>query len=149
MPDLPAGPTDHAKAFGTQNLDHEAECLLGVSYQEIGRYAVVAPRLLLHLFAPEVERAMQPSCFLGVPRAPFPFRQRRVPRLERERYVDRDDAGADVFDGVERFCLPRRRHSALDDLGPVQFAEQAAASWLPEPFGDTVAAQWIARPQSG
>jgi transposase InsO family protein len=37
------------------------------------------------------------------------------------------DARADVFDYIERFYNPRRRHSVLDYLSPVQFEELAEA----------------------
>ncbi|NMG41470.1 IS3 family transposase, partial [Chelativorans sp. ZYF759] len=35
------------------------------------------------------------------------------------------DARADVFDYIERFYNPRRRHSTLGYLSPVEFEEQA------------------------
>ena len=37
----------------------------------------------------------------------------------------RDDAKADVFDYIERFYNPRRRHSTLGYLSPVEFEEKA------------------------
>ena len=37
----------------------------------------------------------------------------------------RDDAKADVFDYIERFYNPRRRHSTLGYLSPVDYEEQA------------------------
>jgi len=43
----------------------------------------------------------------------------------RKVYRTRDDAGADVFDYIERFYNPRRRHSTLGYLSPVEFEEQA------------------------
>ena len=36
------------------------------------------------------------------------------------------EAKADVFDYIERFYNPRRRHSTLGYLSPVAFEEQAA-----------------------
>jgi putative transposase len=39
----------------------------------------------------------------------------------REQYATRDEARADVFDYIERFYNPRRRHSTLDLLSPDQF----------------------------
>ena len=45
--------------------------------------------------------------------------------------VREDDAGkdlnaarADVFDDIERFCNPRRRHSTLGNLSSVAFEER-------------------------
>ncbi|MFC2254176.1 IS3 family transposase, partial [Labrys portucalensis] len=37
----------------------------------------------------------------------------------------RDDARADVFDYIERFYNPRRRHSTLGYMSPVEFEEKA------------------------
>jgi len=39
----------------------------------------------------------------------------------------RDEASADVFDYIERFYNPRRRHSVLGYLSPVRFEEKAVA----------------------
>lgn len=49
--------------------------------------------------------------------------------LETERtagklYRSRDAARADVFDCIERFCNPRRRHSTLDYMRPVEFEDR-------------------------
>ena len=48
-------------------------------------------------------------------------------RLDRRNYATRDQARADVFDYIERFYNPRRRHSTLDLVSPDQF-EKARAS---------------------
>jgi putative transposase len=56
------------------------------------------------------------------------FSSLRTERLERRQYVTRDQVRADVFDYIERFYNPRRRHSVLDYLSPVQFEEKAVAS---------------------
>lgn len=55
------------------------------------------------------------------------FSTMKTERVDRHPYATRDDARADVFDYIERFYNPRRRHSVLDYLSPVQFEEQAAA----------------------
>jgi len=57
--------------------------------------------------------------------------RRDVVRLKAERDIlkrtagktcrARDRAMADVLDYIERFCNPRRRHSTLGYLGPVDF----------------------------
>jgi putative transposase len=39
--------------------------------------------------------------------------------------ITRDEARADVFDYIERFYNPRRRHSKLGYLSPMAFEEQA------------------------
>lgn len=43
----------------------------------------------------------------------------------RKVYRTRDDDRADVFDYIKRFYNPRRRHSTLGYLSPVEFEEQA------------------------
>ncbi|MEI7713963.1 MAG: IS3 family transposase, partial [Rhodospirillales bacterium] len=40
----------------------------------------------------------------------------------------RDDARADVFDYVERFYNPTRRHSTIGYLSPMEFERIAAAA---------------------
>jgi putative transposase len=40
-------------------------------------------------------------------------------------YRTRDEARADVFDYIERFYNPRRRHSKLDYLSPMAFEDRA------------------------
>jgi putative transposase len=46
-------------------------------------------------------------------------------RTARKVYRTRDDARADVFDYIECFYNPRRRHSTLGYLSPVELEEQA------------------------
>ena len=41
--------------------------------------------------------------------------------MNRRVYATRDEAKADVFDYVERFYNPRRRHSTLGYLSPVEY----------------------------
>ena len=55
------------------------------------------------------------------------FSSLKTERMDRKQYATRDEARADVFDYIERFYNPRRRHSVLDYLSPVQFEEMAAA----------------------
>ena len=55
------------------------------------------------------------------------FSTLKTERVARRPYATRDDARADVFDYIERFYNPRRRHSVLDYLSPVQFEERTAA----------------------
>ena len=53
------------------------------------------------------------------------FSSLKTERTARKVYRRRDDARADVFDYIERFYNPRRRHSTLGYLSPVEFEEQA------------------------
>lgn len=45
----------------------------------------------------------------------------KVERVERKVYRTRDRARADVFDYIERFYNPRRRHSTLGYESPTAF----------------------------
>lgn len=53
------------------------------------------------------------------------FSSLKTERTARKVYRTRDDARADVFDYIERLYNPRRGHSTLDYLSPVEFEEQA------------------------
>jgi putative transposase len=52
------------------------------------------------------------------------FSTLKTERTARKTYRTRDQAKADVFDYVERFYNPRRRHSTLGYLSPVEFEKQ-------------------------
>lgn len=48
-------------------------------------------------------------------------------RTARKVYKTRDGARACVFNSIERFCNPRRRHSTLGYPCPVEFEESCAS----------------------
>lgn len=52
--------------------------------------------------------------------------------LLRKVYCSREQAGADVFDYIERFYNPRRRHSTLGYVSPIQFEKLRSASTEPQ-----------------
>ena len=52
------------------------------------------------------------------------FSSLKVERVARKVYRTRDQARADVFDYIERFYNPRRRHSTLGYMSPVDFEER-------------------------
>jgi hypothetical protein len=49
------------------------------------------------------------------------FSTLKTERLSKKHYRTRDDLRADVFDYIERFYNPRRRHSTIGYISPVQF----------------------------
>lgn len=49
------------------------------------------------------------------------FSSLKTERTHRQHYRTRDEARADVFDYIERFYNPRRRHSTLGYLSPVAY----------------------------
>jgi putative transposase len=63
------------------------------------------------------------------------FSSLKTERTARKVYRTRDDARADVFDYIERFYNPRRRHSTLGYLSPVDCvrgASYASLTWCPK-----------------
>ena len=52
------------------------------------------------------------------------FSSLKTERTARTTYRTRDQAKADVFDYIERFYNPRRRHSTLGYLSPMEFERQ-------------------------
>ena len=52
------------------------------------------------------------------------FSSLKTERIERKLYPTRNQAKADVFDYIERFYNPKRRHSTLGYLSPVEFEKQ-------------------------
>jgi putative transposase len=56
------------------------------------------------------------------------FSSLKTERTARKTYRTRDEARADVFDYVERFYNPRRRHSTIGFLSPVEFETLAGAA---------------------
>ena len=53
------------------------------------------------------------------------FSSLKTERTRRKNYLTRDQARADVFDYIERFYNPTRRHSTLGYLSPVEFERKA------------------------
>lgn len=53
------------------------------------------------------------------------FSSRKAERAACKVYRTRNDAGAEVFDDIEHFCNPRRRHSKLGYLSPMEFGAGA------------------------
>lgn len=56
------------------------------------------------------------------------FSSLKMERVNRRQYRSRDEARADVFDYIERFYNPRRRHSTLGYLSPVAFEEATSSA---------------------
>jgi len=56
------------------------------------------------------------------------FSSLKTERTARKVYRTRDQARADVFDYIERFYNPQRRHSTIGYLSPMEFERIAAAS---------------------
>lgn len=49
------------------------------------------------------------------------FSTLKLERANRRRYATRDEARADLFDYIERFYNPRRKHSTLGNISPAEF----------------------------
>lgn len=53
------------------------------------------------------------------------FSSLKTERVARKVYRTRNEARADVFDYIERFYNPRRRHSKLGYLSPMELEARA------------------------
>jgi putative transposase len=53
------------------------------------------------------------------------FSSLNTERTARKVYRSRDEAKADVFDYIERFYNPKRRHSTIRYLSPMEYERQA------------------------
>jgi len=53
------------------------------------------------------------------------FSRMKDERVSRRRYRSRDEARADIFDYIERFYNPRRRHSRLGGISPMEYEKRA------------------------
>ena len=51
------------------------------------------------------------------------FSSMKSERVNRHRYRTRDEARSDIFDYIERFYNPQRRHSTLDYVSPVNYEQ--------------------------
>ena len=53
------------------------------------------------------------------------FSSLKTERIDRKTYRTRDEARADVFDYIERFYNPKRRHSTIGYKSPMEFERLA------------------------
>jgi putative transposase len=53
------------------------------------------------------------------------FSSLKTERTARKIYRTRNEAKADVFDYIERFYNPKRRHSTIGYLSPMEFEQRA------------------------
>ena len=53
------------------------------------------------------------------------FSSLKTERTARKTYRSRNEAKADVFDYIERFYNPKRRHSTIGYMSPMKFERQA------------------------
>jgi len=58
------------------------------------------------------------------------FSSLKTERTGRKIYRTRDEAKADVFDYIERFYNPKRRHSRIGYMSPMEFERQAGLAWV-------------------
>lgn len=54
------------------------------------------------------------------------FSTLKLERANRRRCKTRDEARADLFDYIERFYNPRRKHSTLGNISPAEFERKFA-----------------------
>ena len=90
------------------------------------QYACDDYQHLLKSHGMEVSMSGRGDCWDNAAMESF-FSSLKVERVARKIYRTRDQAGADVFDYIERFYKPRRRHSTIGYLSPSVHAAQAGA----------------------
>jgi putative transposase len=56
---------------------------------------------------------------------PHGQRSLKTERTARKMYRSRNEAKADVFDYIKRFYNPKRRHSTIGYMSPMEFERQA------------------------
>ena len=56
------------------------------------------------------------------------FSTLKTERTARKTYRTRNEAKADVFDYIERFYNPKRQHSTIGYISPIQFEQQMQAT---------------------
>jgi len=54
------------------------------------------------------------------------FLSLKIEWVSRKTYWTRDEAKADIFDYIERFYNPKRRHSTIGYVRPIAFEEKMA-----------------------
>jgi putative transposase len=57
------------------------------------------------------------------------FSSLKTERTARKMYRSRNEAKADVFDYIERFYNPKRRHSTIGYMSPMEFERQAGLAY--------------------
>ena len=72
------------------------------------------------------------------------FSSLKTERTARKVYRTRDETRAEVFDYIERFYNPRRRHSKLGNLSPMKFEARAMPPELA--FHETGSSSVLGRP---
>jgi putative transposase len=75
---------------------------------------------LLQLYGITASMSRKGNCYDNAPMESF-FHSLKVERIHDRRYATRDEAHSDVFNYVETFYNPLRRHSALDYRSPREF----------------------------
>lgn len=72
----------------------------------------------------ECSMSRKGDCWDNSPTESF-FSSLKTERVDRKMYTTRDAARADVFDYIERFYNPKRRHSTLGYVSPMKYENQA------------------------
>jgi len=54
------------------------------------------------------------------------FSSLKIERVYRKKYASREEARADLFDYIELLYNPKRRHSTLGQVSPVEFERRGA-----------------------
>jgi putative transposase len=85
------------------------------------QYASAAYRTLLGQFGMKASMSRRGNCYDNAPMESF-WASLKKEQVHRKRYKTRAEARADVFDYIESFYNPIRRHSSLGNQSPIDFA---------------------------
>ena len=94
---------------------------------------------LLELHGIECSLSRRGECWDNAAMESF-FSSLKSERLNRRTYRSRDDVRADVFSYIEQFYNPRRRHSTLGYVSPMEYKKQADS--LNQVYADPGAGQF-------
>ena len=92
--------------------------------RDLGLHPSVLFQRLLELHGIECSLSRRGDCWDNAAMESF-FSSLKSERLNRRTYRKRDDVRADVFSYIEQFYNPRRRHSTLGYVSPMEYEKQA------------------------
>jgi putative transposase len=106
-------------------IDSETLCFWGVHHDYDKLWTHHDQAKLFRRFRPANGCSMRRSGNGSDNAAMYFFSSLKTERTARKMYRTRDEARADVFDYIERFYNPKRRHSTIGYMSPMEFERQA------------------------
>ena len=104
------------------SLSRRGECWDNAAMESF--FSSLKSERLLELHGIECSLSRRGECWDNAAMESF-FSSLKSERLNRRTYRSRDDVRADVFSYIEQFYNPRRRHSTLGYVSPMEYEKQA------------------------